>query len=504
MDLHSRVHATNARINAAYEVQKTMLVGHNVLAKEGKVFAATPGTTGPYTWKAGVTPFSFAPAEVVKNYLGFKPSSRDMTKAYEMTTLSLPAVKAYAAPHHHHPAAVRGGSHMAHYPATGDDNLILHLDSKALKGIQGYTPSARDRLAADRLVFGPTGHGTPSSSFGSEASTLPESFDWRDHTTISPVRNQGQCGSCWAVSAAGAATDRQTIACMRATKKSGQACMTPYAAQTMVSCAMEPSGQPFGCCGSDLVTPMEYIRDKGIPPKSYVTYTAHAGESSAQCHKVQACPAVLEEAKGASLLHSKPLPQGDATDPFRIPSNGGSIVEAMKREIMTNGPITAGMTVFLDLMCHYKEGVYHPLTSEQLGRTNTEMGGHALEIIGWGKDPIGGNYWLVKNSWGSDWGMGGYFKMRMYDGTHPGTIVTITGDVAGAGQPVMTFEASAHAALFPYQAATHQSGPSPSGPTPSGPTPPLGPTPPGNLPIPPFSPDPIFGPSNPLGPLNPL
>ena len=123
------------------------------------------------------------------------------------------------------------------------------------------------------------------------------------------------------------------------------------------------------------------------------------------------------------------------------------------------------MTVFLDLMKFYNgEGVYQPISSAEyqakgINFTNSIVGGHALEIIGWGRDPNSNlPYWLVKNSWGIDWpkrGMSGvrssdstaetgYFKMIMYDGTRP------VPQISEGGAPVLTFEATAHAAMFPF------------------------------------------------------
>lgn len=77
-------------------------------------------------------------------------------------------------------------------------------------------------------------------------------------------------------------------------------------------------------------------------------------------------------------------------------------VTAIKREIMTNGPVQAGFTVYDDF-CSYSDGVYQR-TSDKVA------GGHAVEIVGWSQDNHG-DYWIVKNSWGDGWGMKGYFNI---------------------------------------------------------------------------------------------
>lgn len=70
---------------------------------------------------------------------------------------------------------------------------------------------------------------------------------------------------------------------------------------------------------------------------------------------------------------------------------------------MTNGPVEGAFTVFEDFI-NYKSGVYQHVEGRLLG-------GHAIKILGWG---VEGDtpYWLVANSWNSDWGDGGFFKIR--------------------------------------------------------------------------------------------
>jgi cathepsin B len=77
-------------------------------------------------------------------------------------------------------------------------------------------------------------------------------------------------------------------------------------------------------------------------------------------------------------------------------------IPAIKREIMTNGPVQAGFTVYDDFF-NYSDGVYQATSS-------TVAGGHAVEIVGWSTDNHG-DYWIVKNSWGDGWGMKGFFNI---------------------------------------------------------------------------------------------
>ncbi|KHJ75068.1 papain family cysteine protease, partial [Oesophagostomum dentatum] len=76
---------------------------------------------------------------------------------------------------------------------------------------------------------------------------------------------------------------------------------------------------------------------------------------------------------------------------------------AIQKEIMKNGPVQAGMTVYSDLYL-YEEGIYR--------RTwGADVGTHVVKLIGWGVSPYGTKYWLVANSWNFDWGEEGYFRI---------------------------------------------------------------------------------------------
>ena len=77
--------------------------------------------------------------------------------------------------------------------------------------------------------------------------------------------------------------------------------------------------------------------------------------------------------------------------------------ENIKREIIANGPVLSFMSVYDDFLT-YKSGVYSHVTG-------TELGGHAIRILGWGNEN-GTPYRLVANSWNEDWGDKGLFKIK--------------------------------------------------------------------------------------------
>merc|ERR1712194_444052 len=88
------------------------------------------------------------------------------------------------------------------------------------------------------------------------------------------------------------------------------------------------------------------------------------------------------------------------------------IATGKKGNIQKFGPVSSAFIVYDDFM-QYKSGIY---TGPAQGAK--ELGGHAIKIMGWGTRKSDGlGYWIVANSWGSDWGEGGFFKIMHHSGT---------------------------------------------------------------------------------------
>ena len=84
----------------------------------------------------------------------------------------------------------------------------------------------------------------------------------------------------------------------------------------------------------------------------------------------------------------------------------GSVPD-MKQAVGTIGPVSAAMDASHDSFQFYHEGVYDP---KKCGSKDSQLD-HGVLAIGYGTTPM--NYWLMKNSWGKDWGLDGYFEMAM-------------------------------------------------------------------------------------------
>ena len=230
-----------------------------------------------------------------------------------------------------------------------------------------------------------------------ELSDVPSSFDsrkqWPSCKSLFEIRNQGNCGSCWAVSSAGAMSDRWCIS-------SGQKDQTRISQQDILSCCFAcgngcdggfPSEawfffQTSGLVSGDGYNDQNYCKPYTIPPKPHLQgFRDPTPECLRKCQSSYSTPYFLDKRRSETGFYV--IGEKD-----------------FKRELVTNGPIVASFLVYEDFI-NYKSGVYTHVTGEALG-------GHDVRLIGYGTESNGVNYWLFANSWGPEWGENGYFRIR--------------------------------------------------------------------------------------------
>jgi len=207
---------------------------------------------------------------------------------------------------------------------------------------------------------------------------LPASFDWRANGGyfVTPVRNQGGCGSCWAFATAAALESYNLI------KNNTPGNPDDRAEEILLSCAGAGS-----CNGGYISTASSYIRDTGLPPESYFPYTSSSSDDS--------CSNALSgwEAETTRI----------AT--WEYVTTFSPSVDLIKNALYAYGPLVTTMDVYNDFYS-YSGGVYEYATGSYLG-------GHAILIVGFTDDASvdGSGYFIVKNSWGTGWGVSGYFNI---------------------------------------------------------------------------------------------
>ncbi|KAM6562388.1 hypothetical protein CsatB_022386 [Cannabis sativa] len=209
----------------------------------------------------------------------------------------------------------------------------------------------------------------PTTTFKHEnTSDLPTSVDWRKKGAVTGVKNQGNCGSCWAFSAVAAVEGVNQIE----TKE-----LVSLSEQELVDC----SSKNHGCEGGLMEPAFAFIKKQGgiTTEKSY-PYTASDGSCE------------------SSKFKNSPLVTIDGYE--RVPEND----ENALMKAAANQPVSVSIDAGDRDFQFYSEGVYSGECSIQLN--------HGVAVVGYGATLDGTKYWIVKNSWGAEWGEKGYIRME--------------------------------------------------------------------------------------------
>ncbi|WOL04427.1 vignain [Canna indica] len=210
--------------------------------------------------------------------------------------------------------------------------------------------------------------GTAGSFMYESVRGLPASVDWREKGAVTAVKNQGQCGSCWAFS---------TVVAVEGINQIKTEKLISLSEQELIDC---DNGDNEGCTGGLMVNAFEYIKEKGgLTTEDEYPYVGKEGTCN---------------------LSKKNSPAVGIDGHERVPTNDESVLMKAVANQPVSVAIEAGGTAFQ----FYSEGVF-------TGPCSTELN-HGVAIVGYGATEDGTQYWIVKNSWGADWGDGGYIKMQ--------------------------------------------------------------------------------------------
>jgi len=260
-----------------------------------------------------------------------------------------------------------------------------------------------------------------------DTSSIPDEFDsatnWPECAkTINDIRDQSNCGCCWAFGAASAASDRACIATGGTN--------VPFSAQDVCF-----NAERSGCNGGSLLTPWSFIKSDGVvtggqylddiapaaglPPSDpfdgegycasfSLPHCFHHGPENTSPYPAEGdegCPSVTVSPRGPTSCDENSTIADYKSDKYTFsgrttafPSSEATIQTA----IMTDGPVEAAFTVYSDFE-NYVSGIYQHTRG-------TYEGGHAIRIVGWGVED-GVKYWKVANSWNPYWGEDGYFRI---------------------------------------------------------------------------------------------
>lgn len=239
----------------------------------------------------------------------------------------------------------------------------------------------------------------PSKAVRSEAGSV----DWRNFNGInyvSPMLNQGNCGSCVSFAAVGTMETQMNIAAFGS--------MMRFSTQALFNC-----GGGYCDWGWTLGPAANYLKSRGVPDEACFPYTSGATGNDMSCSS--AC----------SDMSSRSIRIAGYTRP----TSGMKNIEAVK-QALAKGPLFTSMTVYTDFML-YKSGVYKHVTGKQ-------EGGHAISIVGYDdtKQAL-----IIRNSWGRDWGMAGFAYISY-------------SDISGIGNDTWLFQAPAIGGFVAVQSPT--------------------------------------------------
>jgi C1A family cysteine protease len=264
---------------------------------------------------------------------------------------------------------------LANFIATTKNVAALNAESKTINSTATFAINKFADLTPEEFAarLGMKGY-VPTFQDGSVAEpttqAAPNSFDWRTQNKVTPVKDQGQCGSCWAFSCTESIESVYVIS-----KGINGNQMPALAPQQIVDCDKGDAG----CNGGDLPSCYKYVIGAGGLEKES-DYPYHARDGACQANK------------GLDYVHISNFK-------YVIPS-GNKDENNMAAFLAANSPIS--IIVDASKWSSYHNGV---IAASQCGH-NLD---HAVQAVGY---DLGQGYWIVRNSWGADWGENGYLRLQ--------------------------------------------------------------------------------------------
>lgn len=263
-----------------------------------------------------------------------------------------------------HNAQVPAGSDMFRlglneFADITDEEFMARFNFGNMQGQQECSATNKDRKPLKETV---------------RPADLPEAIDWRQKGIVSPVKNQGRCGSCWTFSTTGALEAHYK-------KKTGRS--VSLSEQQLLDCA--DNYDNHGCNGGLPSHAFQYILENGgLDTERAYPYEMKSEGTSCRFRKFGV---------GVKVQGVHNITQFDET--------------GLEVAVGTVGPVSVAFQVASDFRL-YAGGVY----TSSVCQNQPKDVNHAVLAVGYGIASDGTKYWIIKNSWGESWGLKGYFMMK--------------------------------------------------------------------------------------------
>lgn len=262
---------------------------------------------------------------------------------------------------------------------TNSKNLTYTLGHNAYSAMNSEEFAELMRFGYNHEIISSMGQAA-STSYGSVGA--PASVDWRAKGAVTPVKDQGQCGSCWSFSTTGALEGIYAI------KNSN---LVSFSEQQLVDCDyIRAGGTSLGCNGGDMGSAMDWIgKNNGLCTEQAYPYFSGTTKTNGACQK--SCSVV---------------PGSDVSKTVSVGANSDSAMMTA----LAQQPVSVAIEADQSSFQLYKSGVFS-------GSCGTNLD-HGVLLVGYGT-MTGGDYYILKNSWSNTWGDQGYMylgKGSQYNG----------------------------------------------------------------------------------------
>jgi len=249
-----------------------------------------------------------------------------------------------------------------------------------------------EEFKAKYLNYKPSSQRTDAPVAKPPSFELKSSYDWRDYGVVTPVKNQGYCGSCWAFSAVETVESAWALA--------GNT-LTEFSEQQVVSCDTTDAG----CNGGDTITAYAYIQKAGgLATEASYPYKSKLGVAPS-------CSSNFTVAGGDIKSYSY------ATSACTSRKCDDQDEDTLVDNLVANQPVS--ICVDASTWIDYTSGILKASSSSS-GYYNLD---HCVQLVGYSgysgsaSTSTSSGYWIVRNSWDTDWGVDGYIYLQMGENT---------------------------------------------------------------------------------------